>query len=79
MSSSITSQPLNNNIAMSLYDIDKVKSIKLACLAVGIIGGSRPGHCWGKILVSCAYCFAWKLSCDIVGPILLPAWVNWQL
>ena len=52
---------------MSLYDIDKVKSIKLACLAVG------------KILVSCAYCFAWKLSCDIVGPILLPAWVNWQL
>ena len=48
MSSSITSQPLNNNIAMSLYDIDKFKSIKLACLAVEIIGGSRPGHCWEK-------------------------------
>ena len=21
-----------------------------------VIGGSRPGHCPGKILVSCAYC-----------------------
>ena len=40
---------------------------------------ARPGHCPGKILVNCAYCFK-KLSCDIAA--LLPvssAWVTWQL
>ena len=41
------------------------------------IGGSRLA---GKILVNCAYCFAWKLSCDTAAPLrVLPVRVTLQL
>ena len=53
----------------------KTESIK--CVT---IGSSRPGHCLGKILVNCAYCFTQKLGCDIAVPLRVsPARVTWQL
>ena len=43
------------------------------------IGGSRPGHCPGKILVNCAYFFVREFSCDVVAPLCMsPARVTWQ-
>ena len=62
---------------LNLY-CDAIVLSLVATLAVSDPG--KTGHCLGKILVNCVYCFAQKLGCDIAAPARMsPARVTWQL